>query len=83
MLPFPGVSSFREDILNYHPNGERLSDLLTHRFGNFLISSLAHQPKVSDFALEAICSAEKAKNATDWYEQAIRIMIKHMFGKKI
>ncbi len=82
-LSFPGASTYREDILNYHPSGESLSDLLTHRFGNFLMWDLLNVAAVDDFAVEAIGAATKTKDSFGWYEQGVKIFIKHFFGVKI
>lgn len=79
-LSFPGASTYREDILNYHPSGENLSDLLTHRFGNFLMWSMLHVEAIDDFAVEAIGAATKTKDSFGWYEQGVRTFIKHFFG---
>lgn len=82
-LSFPGVNTYREEILNYHPSGENLSDLLTHRFGNFLMWGLLNVEAVDDFAAEVIAASTKAKDSYAWYEQAVRIFIKHFFGVKL
>ena len=82
-LSFPGVNTYREEILNYHPSGENLSDLLTHRFGNFLMWGLLNVGAADDFAAEAIAASTKAKDSFAWYEQGVKIFIKHFFGVKI
>lgn len=82
-LSFPGASSYREDILNYHPSGENLSDLLTHRFGNFLMWVLLNVKAADDFAVEAISASTKTKDSFGWYEQGVKVFIKHFFGVKI
>jgi hypothetical protein len=82
-LDFPGASTYREDILNYHPSGENLSDLLTHRFGNFLMWGLLNVEAADDFAIEAIAASTKTRDSFGWYEQGVKIFIKHFFGVKI
>lgn len=82
-LSFPGVGVYREEILNYHPSGETLSDLLTHRFGNFLMWALINIPAADDFATEAIAASTKTSDSFSWYEQGVRIFVKHFFGVKI
>ena len=82
-LSFPGASTYREDILNYHPSSENLSDLLTHRFGNFLMWTLLNVKAADDFAVEAIGASIKTKDSFGWYEQGVKIFIKHFFGVKI
>ena len=82
-LRFPGIESYREEILNYNPSGETLSDLLTHRFGNFLMWSLLNEKSVDDFATEAMISAVGSKDCFGWYEKVIRLLVRHMFGVKL
>jgi hypothetical protein len=82
-LSFPGVSKYREQILSYNPSGESLSDLFTHKFGNFLMWSLLHEPAVERFSIEAIQSVKGTKNCFEWFDQVIRILMKHMFNKKV
>lgn len=82
-LKFPGVTQYREEILNYHPGGEALSDLFTHKFGGFLLWSLMHEKVVDDFAFEAVCAAIDSKDCFQWFDQVIRLLFEKMFGVKI
>jgi hypothetical protein len=82
-LPFPGIEQYREEILNYNPSGETLSDLFTHKFGNFLMWALLNMKVVDDFAYESVKASLKAKNSIDWYDNTVRIMFRHMFGLKL
>ena len=82
-LSFPGISKYREQILSYNPSGESLSDLFTHKFGNLLMWSLLHEPAVGNFSIEAMQSAEQAKDCFDWFDRVIRILIKTMFNAKV
>lgn len=80
-LPFPGISSYQDSILNYNPSGESLQDVLTHKFGNFLIFSLLNVRPVDTFAIEAICAVTKSRDSFAWFEQVVKILIKHLFQK--
>ena len=82
-LSFPGVNAYREEILNYHPSGESLSDLLTHRFGNFLMWGMLNMAAVDDFTVEAIAASSSAKDSFEWYEKGVKVFINHFFGVKI
>lgn len=82
-MRFPGVDGFREEILNYNPGGETLSDLFTHKFGNFLLWSLLHEKQVDDFSYEAVCAAIDSKDTFAWFDQVIRILCKRMFNVKL
>ena len=82
-LSFPGIASYREEILNYNPSGETLSDLLTHKFGNFLMWALLNNDAVDNFAEESVKESANSKNSFIWYEKVVRILVKHMFGIKL
>lgn len=82
-LTFPGVSKYREQILSYNPSGESLSDLFTHKFGNFLMWSLLHEPAVERFSIEAMQSTKSAKDCFEWFDKVIRILMRHMFNAKV
>lgn len=81
-LKFPGVSAYSEEILSYHPSGETLSDLFTHKFGKFLIWSLVHEPAVDKFAIEAIGKVTETSDCFSWFAQVVKILMRHMFGVK-
>ncbi len=80
-LPFPGISSYQESILNYNPSGESLQDVLTHKFGNFLIFSILNVRPVDSFSIEAMGAATKARNVFAWFEQVVKLLIKQLFQK--
>lgn len=82
-LPFPGIAKYKEQILSYHPSGESLSDLFTHKFGNFLMWSLLHEPVFDDFAIKAMTSTKNAKDCVDWFNKVVKILIKEMFNVNV
>lgn len=82
-LPFPGIGQYREEILNYNPGGETLSDLFTHRFGNFLIWSLVNEEAVDEFAYEAMCASVDSSDCIAWFDRVVRILFRHLFGVRI
>lgn len=82
-LPFPGVESFRDEIINYNSGGEKLSDLFTHKFGNFLIWSLLNEKEVDDFAYEAVCAATETRDCFAWFDRVIHILSRKMFNIEI
>ena len=82
-LSFPGVAKYREQILSYNPSGETLSDLFTHKFGNFLMWSLLHEPAVEKFSINAMERAEGAKDCFEWFDKVIRLLFKDMFNAKV
>ena len=80
-LPFPGINSYRDSLLNYNPSGESLQDVLTHKFGNFLIFSLVNVEAIDNFSVEAIAAASRSKDVFAWFEQVVKILIRHLFIK--
>ena len=82
-LTFPGISKYREQILSFNPSGESLSDLFTHKFGNFLMWSLLNEPSVEQFSIKAMSSAYDSKDCFEWFDKVIRILVKDMFNAKI
>lgn len=82
-LSFSGVSQYREELLDYNPSGESLPDLLTHKFGKFLIWALLNMEAVDSFAHEAVNSSISSKNSFEWSDRTVRILFKHMFDLKL
>lgn len=82
-LPFPGIPKYKDELLSYNPGGERLSDLFTHKFGNFLIWSLIHEEAVDEFAYEAMLLAPDSKDSFEWFDKVVRVLFKHLFKAKL
>lgn len=82
-LSFPGIPTYREEILSYNPSGETLSDLFTHKFGKFLTWGLLFEEAIDNFAYEAMCTSINAPNCFSWYDQVVRILLKHLFKLKL
>ena len=82
-LKFPGVSKYRGDILNYNPSGETLSDLFTHKFGNFLMWALLNEEAVDDFAEKAMSIAIDSPDCFKWFDQVVRLLFKDLFKVKL
>ena len=82
-LNFPGIPTYREEILSYNPSGETLSDLFTHKFGKFLTWGLLFEEAIDNFAYEAMCTSINAPNCFSWYDQVVRILLKHLFKLKL
>lgn len=82
-LPFPGVENYRDEILNYTPCGEKLSDVLTHRFGNFVIFALIHQEDVEEFCYNAAQRLVDTKDFSEWLSVVVRMLLRDMLRIKI
>ena len=79
-LPFPGIDKYKDDILGYNPGGERLSDLLTHKFGNMVIYTLIHEEVIDDVAVDALQTAAKTTGSYKWFEEVVKIGLNKMFN---
>ena len=53
----------------------------SHKFGNFLIFSLLNVRPVDTFSIEAMGATTKSRNSFAWFEQVVKILIKHLFQK--
>lgn len=82
-LPFPGIPKYKDELLSYNPGGEHLSDLFTHKFGNFLIWSLIHEEAIDEFAYEAMSLAPDAQDSYEWFDKVVRVLFKHLFKVKL
>lgn len=82
-LKFPGVSKYREEIMNYNPSGESLSDLFTHKFGNYLMWALLNEQAVDEFADEAMGIAAGSPDCFKWFDQVIRLLFMRLFQVRL
>lgn len=82
-LKYPGVSKYRGDILNYNPSGERLSDLFTHKFGNFLMWALLNEEAVDQFAYKTMSEAVRSPDCFKWFDQVVRHLFMDLFKVKL
>lgn len=80
---FPGVPKYRDEVLNYSPGGETLSDLFTHSFGNFVIWSLVNLDPFKEFAARVVGMSAEASDCYEWYDMVIREGFKDVFGVKL
>lgn len=80
---FPGVPKYRDEVLNYSPGGETLSDLFTHSFGNFVIWSLVNLEPFKEFAARVVGRAAEARDCFEWYDMVIRDGFKTVFNVKL
>ncbi len=79
-LSFPGISDYKDDILGYNPGGERLSDLLTHKFGNALIYTLIHEQTIDDVVVQSLQATGNTTNSFEWFEKVVKIVFNKMFN---
>ena len=82
-LTFPGIQSCRNELLGFNPSGEKLSDLITHKFGNFIIWTLIYESAVDEAVIEALSSAENYDDYIACFKQVLRIVFKYTFNVKL
>jgi len=82
-LKFPGISKYKGDILSYTPSGETLSDLFTHRFGNFLMKSLLNEEAIEKFSHEAMSISVDSPNCFKWFDRVVRLIFRDLLRVKL
>jgi hypothetical protein len=79
---FPEMDSFREDLMSYNQSHESIGDLLTHKFGNFIIWGLLHDKAVGKFFIDSFKAGGEVKDYFSWFDNVIRIAFNRLFGIK-
>jgi len=80
---FPDMERFREDLVNYNQSHESIGDLLTHKFGNFIIWGLLHDREVGRFFMDAFKVGAEAKDYFGWFDGVVRLSFSRLFGIKV
>lgn len=81
--PFSKLIAFNEEMLLFSEGGETVGDLLTHKFGFFLMHSLLNNEAFKAFAIEAVKPIPSSKDSFDWYDKVVSTSFKHLFNIKI
>ena len=81
-LTFPGLNKYSNELLTYNPEGDKFSDLITHRFGNFVIWAIVNEPIIDELIIEVCEQIPNSKNAFDWIDHVTKIGFKYMFNLK-
>lgn len=81
-LSFPGISRYRSELLDYNPASETLSDLLTHKFGNYLMWSLINEETFTNFAVRVVKASVKERDCFAWFDHSMRLMFSEVFNVK-
>ena len=79
-LSFPGLPQYSETLLSYNPESEKFSDLITHKFGNFVIKSIINEPVIDDVIVDICKPMPKVKSADQWISQAVKVVFKYING---
>lgn len=77
-LSFPGLPQYSETLLSYNPESEKFSDLITHKFGNFVIKSIINEPVIDDVIVDICKPMPKVKSADQWISQAMKVVFKYI-----
>jgi hypothetical protein len=77
---FPEMESFREDLMSYNQSHESIGDLLTHKFGNFIIWGLLHDKDVGKFFMDSFKQGGLVKDYVAWFDGVVRIAFNRLFG---
>lgn len=77
-LSFPGLPQYSETLLSFNPESEKFSDLITHKFGNFVIKSIINEPVIDDVIVDICKPMPKVKSADQWISQAVKVVFKYI-----
>ncbi len=80
---FPNIEQYREDIAGYNQSSEGIGDLLTHKFGNFIIWSLLNDENIASFFEEGFSIGAEVEDYPSWLDGLLRIGFKMLFDIKI
>jgi hypothetical protein len=80
---FPDMERFREDLVNYNQSHESIGDLLTHKFGNFIIWGLLHDNEVGRFFMDGFKVGGEVKDYFGWFDGIVRLSFNRLFGIKV
>lgn len=80
---FPDIDRFREELINYNQSHESIGDLLTHKFGNFIIWGLLHDKDIMQFFKDGFSVAPKQKDYFSWFDGIVRLSFRNLFKMKV
>ncbi len=79
---FPGLDAFREEIFNHSLSHEGIGDLLTHKFGNFVMWGILNDIHIRKFFIEIYNFSIVSKNYPEWFDYCIRHIFQEVFDVK-
>jgi hypothetical protein len=80
---FPDMERFREELINYNQSYESIGDLLTHKFGNFIIWSLLHDKSVGQFFIDGFMTGGEVEDYFEWFDGIVRLSFNRLFNIKV
>ncbi len=76
---FPNMDRFREELMLYNQSHESIADLLTHKFGNFVIWGLLHDKAVNQFFIEGFKAGGEVNDYFEWFDGIVRLSFDKLF----
>jgi len=80
---FPDMEHFREDLITYNQSYESIGDLLTHKFGNFIIWGLLNDKDVGQFFKDGFKVGVEVNDYYGWFDGIARLAFNRLFGMKM
>ena len=80
---FPDIDRFRDELINYNQSHENIGDLLTHKFGNFIIWGLLHDKAIMAFFRDGFAIAPEQSDYFGWFDGIVRISFRRLFDMKL
>ena len=80
---FPDMEHFREDLMTYNESYENIGDLLTHKFGNFIIWGLLKDKDVGQFFKDGFKMGGEVNDYVEWFDGIVRLSFNRLFGIKV
>lgn len=80
---FPNMERFREDLMAYNQSHESIGDLLTHKFGNFIIWGLLHDKDIGKFFIDGFSAGAEVDDYFGWFDNIIRLSFNRLFDVNV
>jgi hypothetical protein len=80
---FPDMERFREDLVSYNQSHESIADLLTHKFGNFIIWGLLNDKEVRRFFMDGFRTGAEVRDYFEWFDGIVRLSFNRLFEIKV
>lgn len=79
---FPDVDTFKEEIFNHAASHEGIGDLLTHKFGNFVIWGILNDRDIRKFFMRICEFGYESNSYIEWFDNSIRHAFEQLFEVK-
>lgn len=79
---FPNIDKFREELLSYNQSHETIGDLLTHKFGNFVVWALLYDKNISAYFTRVMNIGADVDDYFSWFDGVTRLSFRELFDVK-